>query len=130
MLSFTKGVRMVCAVTYLLFSILVTAYKATVSLSSNTCLSCLKCYIERELLVGLEAFSLVNWSYKHCQVFNFLEWCLYFLGSISSTTQLNETREVIALQMKKKDNQTHSFLCFLISRKKLALNKRQRNALL
>ena len=51
---------MLCNVTYLLFSILVTACKATVGHSSNTFLSCLKCYIERELLVGLEACSIVN----------------------------------------------------------------------
>ena len=30
-------------------------------------------------------------SYNHRQVFSFIEWCLCFLGSIS-TTQLNETR--------------------------------------
>ena len=136
MLSLTKGVRLVCTVAYLLFSILVIAYKATVRHSSK-CLSFMFKMLDRKGVVswrgGLQSCKLnscKNWTWrssKHCQVFSSIEWSRCFLGSIS-TTQLNETSH----------SKTHSFLCF-ISRKRLCLeretkkgftfNKRQRKAL-
>ena len=118
---------MVCTVTYLLFSILVIAYKATVGHSSK-CLSSMFKMLDRKGVVswlgGLQSCKLngcKNWTWrssKHCQVFSSIEWCRCFLGSIS-TTQLNET--------------SHSKLIHfsvLYLEKGFALNKRQRKALL
>ena len=55
----------------------------------------------------------LTWSYKHCHIFSSVE-----LVPVFPRFNINNSmkQEVIAMQVKKKDNKTHSFLFFLISR--------------
>ena len=55
----------------------------------------------------------LTWCYKHCHIFSSIE-----LVPVFPRFNINNSmkQEVIALQVKKKDNKTHSFLFFLISR--------------